>query len=171
MVVNPLHGYFRQDHLDHVVVEMRRRGAPKIRAFYDAEVGVWHAREGTHRLRAAAVLGLLPELVSVPWNKTRAALYRARIAADRHAHVFEFDDNAAGRRALVALENAASARRAVAEHRTHGVYDASYAYHAVMAGRLERAAAAYDATLAALPRWVVAAAMLENEAKLFGQGG
>ena len=162
MVVNPLHGYFRQDHLVHVVGEMRRRGAPKIRAFYDAEVGIWHAREGSHRLRAAVLLGLLPELVSVPWDKTRAALYRARIAADRHAHVF--NATAARHRALFALENAASAQRAAAEHRAKSVYS-DYAYHEVMAGRLERAAAAYNATLAALPRWVVAAAMLENEAR------
>lgn len=88
IVVNPLHGYYRRDHLEHVVDEMRRRGAPRLRAFYDSETGIWHAREGTHRLRAAKALGLVPTLVPVPWRRTRAALVRATIAASSNAHVF-----------------------------------------------------------------------------------
>lgn len=50
---------------------------------------MWHAREGTHRLRAALALGLAPVLVPVQWRRTAAALARARIAAVRHAHTFE----------------------------------------------------------------------------------
>jgi len=85
-VVNPLHAHFRPDHLEHVVAEMRVRGAPVLRAHFDGEV--WHAREGTHRLRAALRLGLAPILVPVPWRKTRGALERARLAAALHGHVF-----------------------------------------------------------------------------------
>lgn len=85
--VNPLHWYYRQVHLEHVIIEMRRRGAPVIRAFFDGEI--WHAKEGTHRLRAAKILGLTPVLVPVPWRRSQAALERARIAAAGMAHRFE----------------------------------------------------------------------------------
>lgn len=86
--VNPLHWYHRQDHLARVVSEMRHRGAPVIRASWDAAAGVWHAREGTHRLRAALALGLTPVLVPVPWRRSEQALRRARVAASRYAHEF-----------------------------------------------------------------------------------
>ena len=85
--VNPLHGYYRQEHLEHVVAEMMRLGPPVLRAHYDGEM--WHAREGTHRLRAAKLLGLAPILVPVPWGRTRSALERARIAATINGHDFE----------------------------------------------------------------------------------
>ncbi len=86
VLVNPLHHYFTPTHLDHVIGEMRKRGAPVLRAYHDGEV--WHAREGTHRLRAALALGLTPVLVPVPWWRTRASLERARYAAIRNAHTF-----------------------------------------------------------------------------------
>ena len=57
-----------------VVAEMKRRGPPRIRAYFDGEV--WHAREGTHRLRAAKLLGLPPVLVPVRWRSLRGALFR-----------------------------------------------------------------------------------------------
>lgn len=87
--VNPPHGHFRPDHLDHVIGEMRRRGAPMLRASYDREADIWHAREGTHRLRAAKALDVAPVLLPVPWPHTAAALVRARFQWDRHGHVFE----------------------------------------------------------------------------------
>lgn len=86
--VNPLHGYYRADHLDRVVAEMRRRGPPVIRAAWDEEGRVWHAREGTHRLRAALFLGIAPVIVPVRWTKSRDSIERARHAAGRYAHVF-----------------------------------------------------------------------------------
>jgi hypothetical protein len=88
--INPLHGYYRADHLERVVQEMRHRGPPTIRAYFDGDT--WHAREGTHRLRAAKILGLAPTLVCVAWRRSVTALQRARFQADRHAHVFNFAD-------------------------------------------------------------------------------
>ena len=89
-VINPLHGYFRPEHLVHVIAEMRRRGPPVLRACWDGEAGIWHAREGTHRLRAAKALGLAPILVPVPWRRSQAGRVRARHAALVHAHTFEW---------------------------------------------------------------------------------
>lgn len=87
ILVTPLHAHFRQTHLDHVVGEMRRRGPPVLRAYFDGQV--WFAREGTHRLRAAKFLGIAPILRSIPWWRSRASLERARFAANLNAHEFE----------------------------------------------------------------------------------
>lgn len=94
ILVNPLHHYFRPAHLEHVIAEMRRRGPPTIKACWDAEASMWHAREGTHRLRACVALGLSPVLVPVPWprrKRRKGSLERARFAAlwMGTAHVFE----------------------------------------------------------------------------------
>lgn len=89
VVVNPLHGYYRPDHLARVMADMARLGPPVLRASWDEEAGIWHAQEGTHRLRAAKALGLVPVMVPVPWKRTREARVRARHAATRYAHVFE----------------------------------------------------------------------------------
>lgn len=89
IIVCPLHEYFRPAHLEHVIREMRSRGAPVLRGTLDPVSGAWLMREGTHRLRAAKVLGIAPVLVFVPWRKTRAALERARFAAVQRGHVFE----------------------------------------------------------------------------------
>lgn len=86
VIVNPLHWYYRPAHLEHVIAEMRRLGPPRLRAHFDGEV--WHAQEGTHRLRAAKALGVAPVLIPVPWRRTRASLERARYAAIRDGHVF-----------------------------------------------------------------------------------
>lgn len=88
-LVNPLHDYFRPAHLAHVIAEMERRGPPVIRASWDEQAGIWHAREGTHRLRAAKLLGIAPVLVPVPWKRSPAARERARHAAAKYAHRFE----------------------------------------------------------------------------------
>lgn len=87
--VNPLHGYFRPAHLEHVVREMKRLGPPVLRGYFDAEWNTWHAREGTHRLRAALRLGLTPVFAPVKWGKTKAALERARVACCKHGHTFD----------------------------------------------------------------------------------
>jgi hypothetical protein len=87
VLVNPLHHYYREDHLQHVIGEMRKRGAPRIRAYFDGEV--WHAREGTHRLRAAKALGIAPVIVAIPWWRSRAAIERARYRAIERAHNFD----------------------------------------------------------------------------------
>ncbi len=86
VLVNPLHWYFSPSHLAHVIGVMQRLGPPVIRAYFDGEM--WHAREGTHRLRACLVLGIAPRLVPSKWPKSKAALERARLGALRRAHVF-----------------------------------------------------------------------------------
>lgn len=88
MTVNPPHAHYDPAHLAHVTDEMRRRGRPVLRAYFDAEANVWHAREGTHRLRAAKALGLVPFFVPVPWPRSAASLVRARFLAARNAHTF-----------------------------------------------------------------------------------
>lgn len=86
VLVNPLHWYFSPNHLAHVIEQMRRLGPPVIRAYFDGQM--WHAREGTHRLRACLVLGCEPKLVPVKWPKSQAALERAKLGAARRAHIF-----------------------------------------------------------------------------------
>lgn len=46
------------------------------------------AMEGTHRLRAAWILGLAPVLVRVAWWRSAAALERARFAAIEYGYSF-----------------------------------------------------------------------------------
>ena len=89
VIVNPLHWYHRPDHLARVVEQMRLMGPPTIRASWDEVGGLWHAHEGTHRLRAALVLGMAPTLVPVPWRRSADAKVRARYAALRMAHTFD----------------------------------------------------------------------------------
>jgi len=86
VLVTPLHHHYREDHLRHVIAEMLRRGPPVIRAHFSD--GVWFAREGTHRLRAASALGIAPILRPIPWWRSAASLERARFAAALMAHVF-----------------------------------------------------------------------------------
>jgi hypothetical protein len=51
------------DHLETVTAAMREMGAPEIRAFWTGEL--WLALEGSHRLAAAAALGLTPTLIEM----------------------------------------------------------------------------------------------------------
>ncbi len=88
MIISPLHRHFSPEHLAHVIGEMRRRGSPVIRAHFDASSGAWLAREGTHRLRAAFLLGLAPALVPIAWWRGRPALERARFAAIEYGYSF-----------------------------------------------------------------------------------
>lgn len=88
MIITPLHRYFRPDHLEEVVVEMRRRGAPVLRAYFDAPSGAWLASEGTHRIRAAFLLGIAPVLVPIAWWRSGPALVRARFAAIEYGFLF-----------------------------------------------------------------------------------
>lgn len=87
-VVAPLHRYYSPPHLMEVVRAMRTLGPPRLRAFLDEHTGAWLAAEGTHRLRAARLLGVAPVLVPIRWWRTRAALARARFAAIEYGHAF-----------------------------------------------------------------------------------
>ena len=81
MIVCPLHWYYSADHLAEVQAEMVRRGPPRLRGYLDEVSGAFLLREGTHRVRAAQRLGLVPVLVPIPWWRARARLDRARVAA------------------------------------------------------------------------------------------
>lgn len=89
VLVTPLHHYYSPSHLVEVIGKMQNLGPPVLRAYFDEEIGAWHAREGTHRLRAAKALGLAPILVPVPWKRSKAALERCRFASLRFGHFFE----------------------------------------------------------------------------------
>jgi hypothetical protein len=69
MRINLLHKHYSEEHLQKVVAEMKKQGAPKIRAIWSETYGEWMAVEGCHRLRAAAQLGLTPTVVDISNNK------------------------------------------------------------------------------------------------------
>ncbi len=62
-----IHRQFDADHLDTVMAKMERLGAPTIKAVALGE-GNYAALEGCHRLRAAEILGLCPELDLVDFD-------------------------------------------------------------------------------------------------------
>lgn len=88
VIVTPPHERYSLIHLLGVIHEMRRRGAPRIRAYFDKESGAWFTFEGTHRLRAALALGVAPIMVPAPWPRSEEALRRARFAAIERGHAF-----------------------------------------------------------------------------------
>lgn len=55
------HDHYDKTHLEDVKAEMIKLGAPTIRVF-DMGEGMYAAIEGCHRLRAAAALGVTPEI-------------------------------------------------------------------------------------------------------------
>lgn len=69
--VVPLHAYFRPEHLRRVIEQMTILGPPVLRAKWHG--GRWYAREGTHRLRAAQALGLVPVFLREGSLTSRAA--------------------------------------------------------------------------------------------------
>lgn len=81
VIVCPLHWYFCEAHLAEVEAEMERRGPPLLRGHFDRVSGAFLLREGTHRIRAAHRLGLVPTLVDGPWWRARRSLDNARMAA------------------------------------------------------------------------------------------
>lgn len=65
------HDHFDADHLEAVVAEMRVLGAPTIKAVDMTDLyGAFVSLEGSHRIRAAAILGLKPIIDEVEWSDT-----------------------------------------------------------------------------------------------------
>ena len=64
------HDHYDPEHLDSVVSEMRTLGTPTIKAVYMPNWDAWVALEGSHRIRAAAALGLTPVIDEVEWSDT-----------------------------------------------------------------------------------------------------
>ena len=56
-------------HLAEVMEAMRELGTPVIRAVWMEVYGAWVALEGSHRLAAAAELGIFPEIEQVQYDE------------------------------------------------------------------------------------------------------
>jgi hypothetical protein len=67
MQIALLHKHFDEAHLEQVKAEMSELGAPTVKAVWMECYGVWAALEGCHRIRAAAALGLEPEIEEVEY--------------------------------------------------------------------------------------------------------
>lgn len=76
MEIALIHSHYDNDHLQEVKKEMQELGAPSIRAIWSDLYGMWLAVEGCHRIRAAADLGIVPDMVDV---------------SDEHSIVIELD--------------------------------------------------------------------------------
>lgn len=63
-----VHDHFSEEHLAEVIEEMKKRGAPKIRAVWMECYDHWAALEGCHRIRAAKELGYVPEIVELEYD-------------------------------------------------------------------------------------------------------
>ena len=63
------HEHYDEAHLEAVKAEMQALGAPTIKAVWMECWGVWAALEGCHRIRAAAELGLVPEIDEVEYSE------------------------------------------------------------------------------------------------------
>lgn len=66
------HKHYDIEHLAAVAAEMAVMGAPSIRAVWLECHGIWAAIEGCHRLRAAAAMGMAPEIISVEYSDEEA---------------------------------------------------------------------------------------------------
>lgn len=64
------HDHYDVEHLETVKAEMQDLGAPTIKAVWMECYGAWVALEGCHRIRAAAELGLMPEIDEIEWSDT-----------------------------------------------------------------------------------------------------
>jgi len=63
-----VHNHYDEAHLADVIEEMKTLGAPTIKAVWMECYGHWAAIEGSHRIRAAAALGLTPEIEEVAYS-------------------------------------------------------------------------------------------------------
>jgi hypothetical protein len=63
-----VHDHYSEEHLEDIKKQMLKLGPPKIHAVWMECYGHWAALEGCHRLRAAAELGLTPEIIEVEYS-------------------------------------------------------------------------------------------------------
>jgi len=70
MRINLLHNHYNEEKLSQVMDQMKKMGAPEIRAIWSEVHGEWMAVEGCHRLRAAAALGIQPVIINISDNET-----------------------------------------------------------------------------------------------------
>ena len=68
MYIALVHDHYSEEHLAEVIEEMKKLGAPKIRAVWMECYDHWAALEGCHRIRAAKELGLTPEIIELDYD-------------------------------------------------------------------------------------------------------
>ena len=68
MQIALVHPHFDATHLESVKSEMMILGAPTIKAVWMECYGMFAALEGCHRIRAAAELGLIPEIEEIEYS-------------------------------------------------------------------------------------------------------
>jgi hypothetical protein len=68
-----IHDHFDVEHLAEVIEKMKTLGAPKIHAVWMECYNHYAALEGCHRIRAAKVLGLVPEIIEVDYSDEMAS--------------------------------------------------------------------------------------------------
>lgn len=59
------HSHYEEDHLEAVATEMKTLGAPEIKCIWSECYGMWLAVEGCHRLRAAQLLDITPQISEI----------------------------------------------------------------------------------------------------------
>ncbi len=91
-----VHNHYNAAHLAAVIEDMRRLGAPTIKAVWMECYGHWAALEGCHRIRAAAALGLTPEIDEVEYSDAPCDVDGMTVAdvADRsrESEAIEFEE-------------------------------------------------------------------------------
>ncbi len=76
------HTQYSAEHLAKVTTEMAERGSPTIKAIWVEAYNAWVAIEGTHRLRAAAALGLPVMIDAVEYDADKTTLDAGLTADD-----------------------------------------------------------------------------------------
>ena len=64
-----LHKHYDEQHLEEVKTEMASLGAPVIRCIWSELNNMWMAVEGSHRIRAAKDLDLMPIITDITNQK------------------------------------------------------------------------------------------------------
>ena len=73
MKIALVHDHYSEEHLAEVIEQMKVLGAPKIHAVWMECYDHYAALEGCHRIRAAKVLGLVPEIIEVDYSDEMAS--------------------------------------------------------------------------------------------------
>ena len=68
MKIALMHNHYDAAHLAEVKATMQQLGAPVIKAVWMECYNHWAALEGAHRIRAAAEMGLTPEIEEIEYS-------------------------------------------------------------------------------------------------------
>jgi len=92
-----LNEQYCRDHLDHVSEDMKLLGSPTIHVAYSADRDLCCALEGTHRLRAAEILGIPVKIEEIECDETILSAYTWSDVESLSLSVFDITDNARSR--------------------------------------------------------------------------